>query len=509
MPSAIDATVPPFGNALTSAERANWATAKSEITALQSGKADLNSPGFTGTPTAPTAAGASNDTTVATTAFVKAAVVGGTAGVGSFNSRTGAVTLTAADVTGAGGAPLASPALTGTPTAPTPTAGDNSTKIATTAFVAGAGIPAASAVNPQMDGAVAVGTSLAYARADHRHATDTSRAPVASPSFTGNVVAGGSLYVTTSFLIDPANGWEWSFYRSASDGNHYQVHRSGHYDYWNSSNGTRAWVAGNTQVMSLDGSGNLNANGNIASGGAVTTGGSGGFNLTASGGYFSADASNAYLRFAGAWGLTWSRSTGHLYYLNGSGVSLLEINEAGQGVLYPQVTGGGNAFAFGWDGYGVTSFINSGNYGYLIRSTSGGGLTGTWEIALNGGASQVYAYYGTGTVVAWTYSPSDARLKTNIGEPTLDALAAINALKVREFDMKVPIPGAVEQHWPFGLIAHEVGEVIPVAYAQADRPEAYDMIRELPLIATLVRAVQQLTARVAELEARLGAANAT
>ena len=32
-------------------------------------------------------------------------------------------------------APLASPALTGTPTAPTPAAGDNSTKIATTAFV--------------------------------------------------------------------------------------------------------------------------------------------------------------------------------------------------------------------------------------------------------------------------------------------------------------------------------------------------------------------------------------
>ena len=35
-------------------------------------------------------------------------------------------------------APLASPALTGTPTAPTPTAGDNSTKLATTAFVQGA-----------------------------------------------------------------------------------------------------------------------------------------------------------------------------------------------------------------------------------------------------------------------------------------------------------------------------------------------------------------------------------
>lgn len=34
-------------------------------------------------------------------------------------------------------APLASPALTGTPTAPTPTTGDSSTKVATTAFVRG------------------------------------------------------------------------------------------------------------------------------------------------------------------------------------------------------------------------------------------------------------------------------------------------------------------------------------------------------------------------------------
>src|SRR5437879_681073 len=34
-----------------------------------------------------------------------------------------------------GAAPLASPAFTGAPTAPTPAAGDNSTKIATTAFV--------------------------------------------------------------------------------------------------------------------------------------------------------------------------------------------------------------------------------------------------------------------------------------------------------------------------------------------------------------------------------------
>jgi hypothetical protein len=40
---------------------------------------------------------------------------------------------------------------------------------------------------PLVDGTADVGTSPKYAREDHRHGTDTSRAPVASPSFTGNV----------------------------------------------------------------------------------------------------------------------------------------------------------------------------------------------------------------------------------------------------------------------------------------------------------------------------------
>lgn len=47
--------------------------------------------------------------------------------------KQGAVSLVVGDVSGA--APLASPALTGTPTAPTALAGDNTTQVATTAFV--------------------------------------------------------------------------------------------------------------------------------------------------------------------------------------------------------------------------------------------------------------------------------------------------------------------------------------------------------------------------------------
>jgi hypothetical protein len=60
---------------------------------------------------------------------------GSSAVVNSFNSRTGAVTLVQSDITNAGGAILASPSFSGTPTSTTPTAGDNSANIATTAFV--------------------------------------------------------------------------------------------------------------------------------------------------------------------------------------------------------------------------------------------------------------------------------------------------------------------------------------------------------------------------------------
>jgi lysophospholipase L1-like esterase len=77
-----------------------------------------------------------NSNAIATTSFVAAAlsnVVGGNSAVSSVAGRTGNVVLSVTDIANA--APLASPVFTGTPHAPTPTAGDNSLNIATTAFV--------------------------------------------------------------------------------------------------------------------------------------------------------------------------------------------------------------------------------------------------------------------------------------------------------------------------------------------------------------------------------------
>lgn len=69
--------------------------------------ANLNSPAFSGNPTAPTADAGDNSTRLATTAFVKSVQAAG----------------------------LVSPSLTGNPTAPTPAVADNDTSIATTKFV--------------------------------------------------------------------------------------------------------------------------------------------------------------------------------------------------------------------------------------------------------------------------------------------------------------------------------------------------------------------------------------
>lgn len=80
-------------------------------------------------------------------------------------------------------AELASPAFTGAPTAPTAAIGINTTQLATTAYV----LANASTTLPIINGTAAIGTSTRFARADHVHAADTTRAPIASPTFTGVV----------------------------------------------------------------------------------------------------------------------------------------------------------------------------------------------------------------------------------------------------------------------------------------------------------------------------------
>lgn len=72
-------------------------------------------------------------------------------------------------------APLKDPAFTGTPTAPTASSGDDSTQIATTAFVQAAlpSVPSAYTSNPAALGTASPGSSDKWARGDHVHAKPT------------------------------------------------------------------------------------------------------------------------------------------------------------------------------------------------------------------------------------------------------------------------------------------------------------------------------------------------
>lgn len=68
--------------------------------------------------------------------------------------------------------------------------GTNTTDVATCAFVlANVGSAVPSNNNPLSDGVAAPGVSGLYSRYDHVHPSDTSRAPLASPAFTGSPTA--------------------------------------------------------------------------------------------------------------------------------------------------------------------------------------------------------------------------------------------------------------------------------------------------------------------------------
>ncbi|EFF0589266.1 phage tail protein [Escherichia coli] len=159
-------------------------------------KAPLASPAFTGTPTAPTAAQGTNSTQIANTAFVKAAItalINGAPGtLDTLKEIAAAINndpnfSTTINNALALKAPLASPAFTGTPTAPTASQGTNSTQIANTAFVKAAitalinGAPGtldtlkeiAAAINNDPNFSTTINNALAL------------KAPLASPALTG------------------------------------------------------------------------------------------------------------------------------------------------------------------------------------------------------------------------------------------------------------------------------------------------------------------------------------
>lgn len=182
------------------------------------GAAPLASPAFTGTPTTPNVTVGTSNSQIANTAYVmgqgflttSALPVGNSTTYGvvkpdgtTLTNSSGAISVTYGtssntaaqgnDSRITGAAPLASPTFTGTPAAPTPSTSDNSTTLATTAYVTSKVAASTTGVSQVLGNTGSV--TLAQL-------VSGGVAPLASPTFTGTVTipAGASIsgFLTTT-----------------------------------------------------------------------------------------------------------------------------------------------------------------------------------------------------------------------------------------------------------------------------------------------------------------------
>ena len=226
----INGTLLHSNNFTTYAAAAAHTHTIANVTGLQTAldaKAPLASPALTGTPTTPTAAAGTNTTQIATTAFVQTAVSNlvdaAPATLDTLNELAAALgddPNFATTITTALGAkaPLASPALTGTPTAPTAATVTNTTQIATTAFVKAQGyltsIPTpvngdwwnGGFVSVGTDGVMEMGKYMDFHTADSGGSSDYDLRVTVSPSL---FAVGGVVSATggTSTNWNTAFGW--------------------------------------------------------------------------------------------------------------------------------------------------------------------------------------------------------------------------------------------------------------------------------------------------------------
>ena len=452
--------------------------------------APINSPAFTGIPTGPTAAVGDDSNQLATTAFVLNEIAAVNAGVVSFNGRTGVITLLANDISAAGGATLSSPIFTGVPLAPTAAPGTNTPQIATCAFVMAAigalpAVPLPSTTNPIVNGPATAGTSAAYSRGDHVHPIDTSRA-AASALANYLPLAGGTL---TGPIAGTSAQFSASLAASTMQINNGQLQI------------TRG-TATNPVVFFNDGSTNRTSlYFNIASGQSTWVDNFSGSNIimgpgaamTLSAGTIALSGNSSVSGTLSIQGLVLTTSAGYLYSTSGFTAPVLRFTGA-SGLLNPG------------------SIPVVGDIANMAFAAAGGSPTG---IAFQGtNAANTVAYF------VWTDAGSDIRIKENIAPTQVDALAAILAIPVREFDYRQaalnamrPVGGArltgSDYHVPIGLVAQEVMGLIPDMDVIVTQPEGHNpaLPNDLHAIVLpnavpyLIRAIQQLETRLAALEA--------
>jgi hypothetical protein len=151
-----------------------------------------------------------------------------------------------------------------------------------------------------------------------------------------------------------------------------------------------------------------------------------------------------------------------------------------------------------------TAFASGQNTGIYLTNTTGG--TGGLHIknTANNTGTNVVTFYGwdgtqTGSILTYVNvtnynTSSDARLKHDIIDAP-EASSLIDAIQVRSFKWN-----ADDSEQRYGFVAQELVEVAPEAVSQPEDPDEMMGVDYSKLVPMLVKEIQSLRARVAQLE---------
>jgi hypothetical protein len=156
----------------------------------------------------------------------------------------------------------------------------------------------------------------------------------------------------------------------------------------------------------------------------------------------------------------------------------------------------------------VDTATASARSGIFRNNTSATDTVGVWNSATTGDNLFIQFYTEAGASVRGniTYNrgagqvaynvTSDVRLKDNIAD-AVDAGSKVDALQVRQFDWK-----ETGNHVDYGFVAQELDAIAPQAVSKPDDEEAMWSVDYSKLVPMLVKEIQSLRARVAQLESK-------
>ena len=286
------------------------------------------------------------------------------------------------------------------------------------------------------------------------------------PYMAGNLtLTSGDLYIGVDKTVNYSGG---AYHGRASVGHFFHYVRSDYRMYWSGTDGAWRWQRGGPAFATTD--------------------------MTLNNGYLSIPLD-----------FTCQHATASGTVQAGYIVSTGQVRAKG-GVSYADTGDLSHIFSFGWDsGSGIPIFVDATAVGYMMRGGNVRYMTmadwgGTWSLNVQQVDSNGAIFFPTATY-------SDGRLKENVRATSVDALAAVLASPVMEFDFNergLEKTHRKDPHVRIGLIADslQIPEAVLTPTVEQD-PEQCRAIKMDAIIPYLMRSIQQQQDIIKGLEAKL------